>query len=91
MAVAEFIQTTTSLDWNSLKQFLHDRDDVLDCLVCLQDYHGVFLPNALREFFSNIPAPDERGQFLETLVDKFTRRYTECNTDINISKGRYDL
>ena len=63
------------------------RIDVLEALVSLQDYSGMFLPDALREFFSHIPAPRERGQFLETLLDRFSKRYVETNSQAGLLKG----
>lgn len=63
------------------------RIDVLEALVSLQDYSGKFLPDALREFFSHIPAPRERGQFLETLLDRFSKRYVETNPQAGLLKG----
>lgn len=86
--IADFIHHTDSLDWLSLRRFLQDRPDVLDCLVKLHSYTRVFLPDALRTFFSYIPAPNERGQFLENLLDRFASRYIECNMDTTtMSKG----
>lgn len=77
--IANFIYHTDSLDWQSLGRFLQDRPDVLNCLVQLHDYAGMFLPDALRAFFSVIPAPNERGRFLENLLDKFSTQYVQRN------------
>lgn len=86
--IADFIHHTNSLDWLSLGRFLQDRPDVLDCLVELHGYEGAFLPDALRSFFSYIPAPNERGRFLETLLDRFSSRYVQCNLNrTTMSKG----
>lgn len=86
--IASFIYYTDSLDWLSLGRFLQDRPNVLNCLVQLHSYAGQFLPDALRAFFSSIPAPNERGRFLENLLDKFSTRYIQCNMDsITMSKG----
>ena len=90
-AIAEFINSTRSLNWYSLETLLRDNADVLDCLVSLQDYQDVFLPDALRHFFSVVPAPNERGLFLETLVNKFSGRYMDCNTHLSMSKGEYKV
>ena len=60
---------------------------MLDCLIQLHDYTDLFLPDSLRRFFSLIPAPNERGQFLETLLDKFSDRYLECNHQVAMDKG----
>lgn len=86
-AIADFIHHTSSLDWHSLRKFLQERSDILDCLIQLHSYGDIFLPDALRKFFSLIPAPNERGQFLENLLDKFSNRYIQCNPKINMTKG----
>ena len=86
--IAEFIHHTNALDWQSLGRFLQDRADVLDCLVQLHSYQGIFLPDALRTFFSYIPAPNERGRFLESLLDRFSSRYVQCNiSNSTMTKG----
>lgn len=86
--IADFIYHTDSLDWLSLGRYLQDRPDVLHCLVQLHSYTGLFLPDALRAFFSCIPAPNERGRFLENLLDKFSTRYVQCNIgNVTMSKG----
>ena len=90
--IACFIHHTDSLDWSSLGRFLQDRPDVLNCLVQLQEYEGVFLPDALRKFFSYIPAPNERGRFLENLLDRFASRYIQCNiNNTTMSKGELSI
>ncbi|TSX30739.1 F-box only protein 8 [Bagarius yarrelli] len=53
--------------------------DVLDELVKLHNFSNQFLPNALRDFFRHIHAPEERGEYLETLITKFSHRFCACN------------
>lgn len=55
------------------------RRDVLDELVTLHNFSNQFLPNALRDFFRHIHAPEERGEYLETLITKFSHRFCTCN------------
>lgn len=86
-AIADFIHHTSSLDWHSLRQYLQEKEDVLDCLIQLHSYGDMFLPDALRKFFSLIPAPNERGQFLESLLERFSTRYIQCNPKISMTKG----
>lgn len=62
--------------------FLPIRRDVLDDLVTLHNFRNQFLPNALREFFKHIHAPEERGEYLETLITKFSHRFCACNPDL---------
>lgn len=62
--------------------FCSTRRDVLDDLVTLHNFRNQFLPNALREFFRHIHAPEERGEYLETLITKFSHRFCACNPDL---------
>lgn len=62
--------------------FCSSRRDVLDDLVTLHNFRNQFLPNALREFFRHIHAPEERGEYLETLITKFSHRFCACNPDL---------
>lgn len=63
------------------------RQDVLEVLVKLHSYDNMFLPDALRKFFSLIPAPNERGQFLETLLNLFSQQYLTCNPNLHMGTG----
>ena len=63
------------------------RADVLSALIRLHSYRSMFLPDALRKFFSLIPAPNERGQFLENLLNLFSQQYLACNSELQMSKG----
>ena len=63
------------------------RRDVLQVLVKLHRYDNMFLPDALRKFFSLIPAPNERGQHLETLLNLFSQKYIECNPSLDLGSG----
>jgi F-box protein 8 len=83
-AIAEFIHHTTLLDWRNLERFLRERQDVLQVLVKLHGYDNMFLPDALRKFFSLIPAPNERGQHLETLLNLFSHQFIECNPSLDL-------
>lgn len=69
------------------------RRDVLDELVTLHNFSNQFLPNALREFFRHIHAPEERGEYLETLITKFSHRFCACNPalvrDLGLNPGKY--
>ena len=63
------------------------RPDVLAELISQHSYADVFLPDALRKFFSLIPAPDKRGEFLEKLLEMFSQRYLQCNPGLCMDKG----
>ncbi|XP_035275014.1 F-box only protein 8 [Anguilla anguilla] len=77
--LAKFIFYTRTLNWKMLRIYLDERRDVLDELVTLHNFSNQFLPNALREFFRHIHAPEERGEYLETLITKFSHRFCACN------------
>ncbi|XP_063131480.1 F-box only protein 8 isoform X2 [Rattus norvegicus] len=70
--------------WQDLAndELLWQGRDVLDDLVTLHNFRNQFLPNALREFFRHIHAPEERGEYLETLITKFSHRFCACNPDL---------
>uniref|UniRef100_A0A4W6F9X4 F-box protein 8 n=1 Tax=Lates calcarifer TaxID=8187 RepID=A0A4W6F9X4_LATCA len=77
--LAKFIFYTRRLNWKMLRIYLDERRDVLDELVTLHNFSNQFLPNALRDFFRHIHAPEERGEYLETLITKFSHRFCTCN------------
>lgn len=77
--IAKFIFYTRTLNWKMLRIYLDERRDVLDELVTLHNFSNQFLPNALRDFFRHIHAPEERGEYLETLITKFSHRFCACN------------
>ncbi|XP_067885404.1 F-box only protein 8 isoform X2 [Heterodontus francisci] len=85
--IAKFIFYTRTLNWKQLRIYLDDRRDVLDELVTLHNFSNQFLPNALREFFRHIHAPEERGEYLETLITKFSQRFCACNPAITRDLG----
>ena len=59
----------------------------MDHLVTLQNFENQFLPNALRRFFSETKPPNDRGSYLQCLVDKFSDRFCQCNPQLGLSKG----
>lgn len=77
--LARFIFSTRRLNWKMLRGYLDHRRDVLDELVKLHNFSNQFLPNALRNFFRHIHAPEDRGEYLETLITKFSQRFCTCN------------
>ena len=63
------------------------RGDVLDHLIGLQNFKGESLPNALRKVLSRTLAGDNHGNYLHVLLDKFSRRFFECNQNLNLTPG----
>lgn len=65
------------------------RSDILERLVQLQNFRNQFLPNALRKFFKEISAPNDRGSILNTLIENFSQRFCACNPSLGLSRGNY--
>lgn len=61
--------------------------DILERLIELQSYENQFLPNALRQFFAKLDAPEDRNEYLSVLIENFSKRFHECNKDLGLSTG----
>lgn len=79
LEIAKFINCTGALNGKSVREYLSARRDVLQEIVNMQNYEGMFLPVALRQFFERVYPPEQRGEFLDTLLNKFSIRF--CNTN----------
>lgn len=44
-----------------------------------------------RKFFKKIHPPEERGTFLDLLLEKYSFRYTQCNPNCEFTTGKYSL
>lgn len=77
--VAKFINCSGVLNGKSVREYLNTRRDVLQEIVNMQNYEGMFLPVALRQFFKRVYPPDERGDFLDTLLNKFAVQFCATN------------
>lgn len=86
MEVARFLHTTKRLWPCKKREFLEQRQDVFHKLVHLQNFQNQFLPNALRQFFRELSAPDTRGDYLSTMMDGFSDRFCSCNPKLGLSK-----
>lgn len=64
------------------------RRDVLQEIVNMQNYEGMFLPVALRQFFKRVYPPDERGDFLDTLLNKFAVQFCATNPSTSFTPGK---
>lgn len=85
LEIASFFHHTLVLNLRQKRLYLDARRDVLDKLVELHNYKNQFLPNALRKFFTSIQAPNERGNYLQALLDKFSKRFASCNPHLGLS------
>lgn len=83
--IARFLHTTKRLWPNKKLEFLQQRADVLERLVQLQNFQNQFLPNALRKFFKEVSAPQERGNILNIMIENFSKRFCACNPGLGLS------
>ncbi|EDO47087.1 predicted protein [Nematostella vectensis] len=81
-----FIHGGTTLNPKAIRNYLEERRDILVELVNIQRYHGMFLPAALRKLFHMIEPPEQRGEYLDSLLELFTRRFLQCNPDCQLSQ-----
>jgi len=86
MELAKFIHLAKKIKPDPRRKYLDARRDVLDCVMQLQNFQNLFLPNALRKFFGEISAPTERGSYLEQLLDRFSERFCSCNPKLKLEK-----
>lgn len=86
MEIARFIHTTKRLWPCKKREYLERRQDVFQNVVHLQNFENQFLPNALRQFFREISAPNSRGEYLSTMMDGFSERFISCNPSLGLSK-----
>lgn len=77
--IAKFINCSGVLYGPSVREYLNSRRDVLQEIVNMQNYEGVFLPVALRQFFTRMHPPEQRGEFLDTLLNKFSIQFCATN------------
>lgn len=83
--IAKFLHGTKSLAKHQVRQFVQRRQDIIDCLVSLQNFANTFLPNALRKFFAKLEAPNDRGTFLQRLLEQFSVRFCQCNPTLGMT------
>jgi len=80
-----FHYTRAKLSKTQIRHYLQIRSDVVECMMTLQNFAKKFLPNALRECFSRMEAPNDRGRYLHELLDSFSKRFCQCNPDLGYS------
>lgn len=86
MEIAKFLHFTKKIRPIKKREYLNKRRDVLDKLVHLQNFEKQFLPNALRNLFGTISAPEQRGDLLTEMIEKFSARFCSCNPNLGFSK-----
>ncbi|CAF0756108.1 unnamed protein product [Didymodactylos carnosus] len=88
MEIGKFIHNTRKLKITEKRKLLQNRRDVLERLIELQSYENQFLPNALRNFFAKLDAPEERNEYLSVLIETFSKRFCECNKEIGLTADK---
>ncbi|CAM4919106.1 unnamed protein product [Rotaria socialis] len=83
--LTKFIHNTRKLRAGEKRRLLQTRRDILERLIELQSYENQFLPNALRQFFAKLDAPEDRNEYLSFLIENFSKRFHECNKDLGLS------
>merc|ERR1712080_55426 len=83
--IAKFIHGTSTLARAKVRQYVQSRQEVVDHLVRLQNYANTFLPIALRRFFAKLEAPNDRGSYLQRLLEQFSVRFCQCNPSLALT------
>ncbi|CAF1114003.1 unnamed protein product [Rotaria sp. Silwood1] len=83
--ISKFIHNTRKLRATEKRKLLQARRDILERLIEFQSYENQFLPNALRQFFAKLDAPEDRNEYLSFLIENFSKRFHECNKNLGLS------
>lgn len=83
--ISKFIHNTHKLRATEKRKLLQTRRDILERLIELQSYENEFLPNALRQFFAKLDAPEDRNEYLSILIENFSKRFHQCNQNLGLS------
>lgn len=83
--IAKFLFYSRNLKRTQVKRYLYQNQDIVDFLVRLQTFKNTSLPNALRNFFAVLEAPNRQDFYLESLLSKFSKRFCECNPNVDLS------
>lgn len=83
--IAKFLHGTQSLAKPQVRRFVQGRQDIVDYLISLQNFANTFLPNALRKFFAKLEAPNDRGSYLQRLLERFSVRFCQCNPSLGMT------
>lgn len=86
MEIAKFINSTKKLNSGQKEKLFQENKAVLENVIFLHNYSNQFLPTALRRFFSKIEAPRERNSYLSFLLEKFSKRFCNCNPQLGLNE-----
>ncbi|XP_028400079.1 F-box only protein 8-like [Dendronephthya gigantea] len=86
VAIAKFLSNskTDLLKPDKLSEYLKNRRDILQKMICLQNFRMQSLPNALRQFFKLVSPPTTRGEYLEEILSGFAAQYLRCNPECGL-------
>lgn len=83
--ISKFMHNTRKLRAIEKRKLFQTRRDILERVVELQSYENEFLPNALRQFFAKLDAPEDRNEYLSILIENFSKRFHQCNQNLGLS------
>lgn len=79
LEIAKLLDGSSAFYNKSIQLYLKDRNDILEEFILLQDFKSLSLCDSLRKLFKKVHPPEQRGDFLDHLVEKFANRFYECN------------
>ena len=77
--IAKFLYHAKPLCRTQTRYYLTKHPDILDIIVNLQDFANQSLPDALRQYFTVLEAPNKYDHYLHLMVEKFSHRFVNCN------------
>ena len=86
--IAKFLHFSKVLKRSQMRVYLQEHEEIMDHLIRLENFRNINLSNALRKYFSQtIEAPTStlEDSYLQTLIQKFSGRFCECNPDLGLS------
>ncbi|XP_065668225.1 F-box only protein 8 isoform X2 [Hydra vulgaris] len=88
--IAKFINGT-SLNSRSVQLLLVEREDILEKLVEMQNFFSLTICDSMRVIFKKVKPPEQRGYFLQLLIDLIAKKYLECNPQYGFNKEQLSV
>ncbi|KAM7540268.1 hypothetical protein Aperf_G00000041984 [Anoplocephala perfoliata] len=83
--IALYLHVTPGLNPEQKRRFLEANPEVLDALMSLKNFSGIFLPNALRDLCAEMLSPmDASHNFIPHLLERFSVQFVLCNGNIGL-------
>lgn len=86
--IAQFLHYSKVLKRSQIRVYLQEHQEIIDHYVQLENFRNINLSHALRKYFNDtIEAPTStlEDSYLQTLIQKFSGRFCECNPDLGLS------